>query len=1043
MRLPEVGPCGPLCLWSKSVHQSISAVHAAYIPIQVSLCPSEDEHDDHDVVATTSGGGVVDMDMEVTATGGQDHVAACFWLSREERDGNVYFALRRLLNILLHRPVAEDRDTVLQLLHMESRMPGQVSLSCRIHGMASASSRGKTTVHVGIPWDTVQHVSSVQWFMQQTGVVQALRLTRFGEPVALAEACAMREVDVRHRYQWSMTDVLEVASARHGSTIQSSETQHVATLAAEQLTVPLTPVQLSGVVWALAREHPVTGQTADTLSLQAHDVDTGGFQFRVDIRRLRPFRPVPPPLGQPLTLGGLFLDSAGLGKTLALLTLLLINGTRCAPAAAAAATAADTDTIVDTTAPQLVTRFITANADVTYPKPYSTTGTSCAGGTLVVTSLPSAHQWLDDIQEHVRDGTTKLTPLLYCGTPRVRAGLVDALPSAGLVITTYETLLADYRQSCHVDRHVGGEVTWQCARDAHVYTALPAPRTDVLSALAPCHVFRPLDDGAGDWGGGSLWATCCVVDDVPPCAAEVRCSRVRWPGEATPHQPQQLRHFPAHMAVTVIGERQPCRAVHAIPPPGATAVQCRCTACGTTVTRTALLAHVDQHARLAPLERVAWHRVIMDDSHRIGNPFSITHKAAMRLHAPRAWCVSGVPDAARAKVDTLQGQLQFVRVPVSQQDSWAWSSSLMRLVADAILRRTVRDVVAASPGGGAGGLALLAPPTTVCRAVQHLAMASPRDIAVYRHQYAYVYKLFARTSRRAWQAPLARLRAMYTPTLVASQPKTGPSSTAPTNLTDDAVRREDGCPACLTRAALVQLPCRHVACVDCVRDLLMSTSGRCVVCRSEPTGSQLQALTRVCEDMEQWAHNHALWTGPLAGEERPAGGSADAPYFAAFKLDALDDLLGAFPRTVVCSHFDGCVKVVVEHLRKKAGVTVFTAPATATPARIRSVISEFHEAEGPCVVFVLPVRVLTGGIQLRGVNHIVYMEPTLTRNEENQVLASVCTPRRQSAHCADDATVHATILAVAQTIDDDILACQDMVPGSMYRAMIQNGDASA
>ena len=62
---------------------------------------------------------------------------------------------------------------------------------------------------------------------------------------------------------------------------------------------------------------------------------------------------------------------------------------------------------------------------------------------------------------------------------------------------------------------------------------------------------------------------------------------------------------------------------------------------------------------VAPLEAVAWHRVVLDEAQSVSSPHSAQASAVQALRAARRWCLSGTP--LMAHVDDLFGQFKFLR----------------------------------------------------------------------------------------------------------------------------------------------------------------------------------------------------------------------------------------------------------------------------------------------------------------------------------------------------------------------------------------------
>ena len=61
----------------------------------------------------------------------------------------------------------------------------------------------------------------------------------------------------------------------------------------------------------------------------------------------------------------------------------------------------------------------------------------------------------------------------------------------------------------------------------------------------------------------------------------------------------------------------------------------------------------------SPLFQIVWHRVVLDEAHRIRNSASVTSQAALRLQASMRWCVSGTP--LQNRIGEISSMVRFLR----------------------------------------------------------------------------------------------------------------------------------------------------------------------------------------------------------------------------------------------------------------------------------------------------------------------------------------------------------------------------------------------
>src|SRR5690606_28759149 len=65
---------------------------------------------------------------------------------------------------------------------------------------------------------------------------------------------------------------------------------------------------------------------------------------------------------------------------------------------------------------------------------------------------------------------------------------------------------------------------------------------------------------------------------------------------------------------------------------------------------------------VSPLQRIEWHRVVVDESHMLKSRTSRQSQSILALHARRRWLLSGTP--LNTQIDDLFNQFAFFRMPV-------------------------------------------------------------------------------------------------------------------------------------------------------------------------------------------------------------------------------------------------------------------------------------------------------------------------------------------------------------------------------------------
>jgi len=97
-------------------------------------------------------------------------------------------------------------------------------------------------------------------------------------------------------------------------------------------------------------------------------------------------------------------------------------------------------------------------------------------------------------------------------------------------------------------------------------------------------------------------------------------------------------------------------------------------------------------ARDGPIKRKVWHRIVLDEAHKIRHSNSQISKAVCRLKAKRKWCITSTPYNNRLK--DMWSICQFLDIePYNQKRWWKRMNTLKRLwIANFVISRTHKEL---------------------------------------------------------------------------------------------------------------------------------------------------------------------------------------------------------------------------------------------------------------------------------------------------------------------------------------------------------------
>ncbi|XP_052769521.1 helicase-like transcription factor [Mya arenaria] len=400
----------------------------------------------------------------------------------------------------------------------------------------------------------------------------------------------------------------------------------------------------------------------------------------------------------------------------------------------------------------------------------------------------------------------------------------------------------------------------------------------------------------------------------------------------------------------------------------------------------------------APLRRVRWLRIVLDEGHSIKNPAALQTKAIIDLQAERRWILTGTP--IQNSMKDLWSLINFLQVnPFTDQQWWRRtierplergdSSALKRvqhLMGHLAMRRTKTQMYNGKP-------LVKLPGRQVC--IEHVTLShEERNVynAMQKDGKLIVSKYFKQGSLLHHYgdvlAILLRLRQLCCHPFLVSRAADAIKDTLSeleTNggVLSDALREkligtlvevlrsgtDEECPVCLdSLSAPVITCCAHVYCRPCIESVIRNEKpvARCPLCRGDISTDKLLEVPP--EEIQ-----------PVEGEKAMSI-QADT-WKSSAKVDALMNTLLKLrteepgTRSVVVSQFTSLL-TVIEHPLSANGIKFVRLDGTMNQKVRTRAIEEFSEP-GPRAPTVMLLSLKAGGvgINLTAASRLFLLDP--------------------------------------------------------------------
>lgn len=529
----------------------------------------------------------------------------------------------------------------------------------------------------------------------------------------------------------------------------------------------------------------------------------------------------------------------------------------------------------------------------------------------------------------------------------------------------------------------------------------------------------------------------------------------------------------------------------------------------------------------APLASINWHRIILDESHKVKSQ-SVMNDAVSELVSKRRWCITGTP--VHTKIADFAGQFRFLGVPIighmkywydmASKPHTKFNRDLLMAGVDpdigfasvmALLRRTVIRHTKSMRYSVSDEPLLLLP--SRCEVTCLIPLSAPEQETYLKLEKAMLkrYKLILRQGVQAIRRNTIQLLSLVKDLQMVcaggllSHTLGELLASATSDMDRNALFGE--CCICLDlMEEPLQTPCAHIFCADCIYGTINNLGeGRapCPLCRRPLSSTQLKipptpTSTSTATTSESPAATTSESSGrpvecSLFGEEEevddddydpseesrkrsrsgggrtssrmlpptpglkfdsntsysstsstpsssPTTGFVTGATFMQSKLDWLVRKLrvihcqDAHAKVLVFSQFSQTLLWLQEALPKK-GFQFRTLSGSMSIQQRKKALEDFYK-DPPTTLFLLSMRSGAVGVNLTQANHIIVMEPCLNRALEDQAIGRVHRIGQQR-------DVHIYRLGCRNTIEERILALQMLRGGNGTSTCSSNSRSSS
>jgi SNF2 family DNA or RNA helicase len=664
--------------------------------------------------------------------------------------------------------------------------------------------------------------------------------------------------------------------------------------------------------------------------------------------------------------GGMLLDEMGLGKTIEILAMIACD--KSAHACALEAKPVRAKQVVAKvypgfTAPfgapeekdllrKLVSLVMHGSEDIVSDKG------EIRGGTLIIAPSSLCSQWVDEIRSKLKCPDDYPVVKHYGSSRHSDLSRLQRSSNA-VVVTTYDTLLADMRHVRKSQKDFINSCEWSCNRNMIIsslktpvnFTATNAKEFQVIKYSSPAYTGKP-----------AQYAVITKVDESGKIihAVHVVLKHDRFNSISSMNNPSQLPGY-AFFDAQYVGDLVVCTARNK----GAY----QCAQCGFDPTET-LESYAEQSCSPA-LARVQWKRVVCDESHRLKASLECMRHLEM-ISTKRRWCLTGTP-FPESDENKLVGQLAFLQVPMESYSTFKVDDQ-KHLLADIMVRHTKATVADVKVGSISHVVVQVDMSARERKKYDALAKQTEECVEALKAQDSLT------ASTRDVMAMLYKQRLACS---LCSQEKFHKATNSQNHAARGTVQVD--CPVCWETACpgFAPFECTHGVCYFCVQTLLEAGINKCPMCRNAISGVQVKEALK---EAKAGIASHGRNSDGKREDDNHGDAAAAAPDENAWGDSKAKALLEYLSKrdvpTVVFTQFNECVDILDNVLREH-GYNVYIVRGSMAESVRGKTITRFKSCHSKAVLL-LTLRSASFGLNLTHASRLVHMDVALQEVQEKQ-----------------------------------------------------------
>lgn len=364
----------------------------------------------------------------------------------------------------------------------------------------------------------------------------------------------------------------------------------------------------------------------------------------------------------------------------------------------------------------------------------------------------------------------------------------------------------------------------------------------------------------------------------------------------------------------------------------------------------------DSDTYIAPLHKICWHRIVVDEAHTISSHVSKQSRALRSLRAHCRWCMSGTP--FKNRIENMYGQMHFLRVFPMGYVAWMRlvHSEFRSRISGAFLWMIKASMLRFKKAQIFDGEALIIP--GMYRRIQFLDFTDV-EMSTYTKLLQHAKDRMAHGSSHFNKVKLLEPLRQFAS--IGCDPCR--KKAAVMNIHDKATLDNDICSICLQAfdSRVGRTSCQHYFCLDCIRSYTSrQNQSKCPICRQPITDASITYVTQAPPEV-----------GPATST----------------KLDAIETYIRGLDTTdkvLIFSQFARTLDIVKSCLERMACDFRILSGSMSRVKRSRA-LHDF-QTKPDVRVFLLSTRSCAIGINLTAANRILILDTATNSSLENQAI---------------------------------------------------------